>query len=38
VAQVDVALEQQILDVPKAQREPHIHHYHQPVTSGEEWK
>jgi hypothetical protein len=26
VADVDPALEQQILDVPQAQRKPHVHH------------
>lgn len=30
VAKVDAAFEQQILDVPQAQRELHVHHHHQP--------
>jgi len=29
VADIDAALEQQILDVPQAEREPHVHHHHQ---------
>ena len=30
VTQVNAALEEQVLDVPQAQRETHIHHDHQP--------
>ena len=29
VANVDVALEQQVFDVPHAQREAHVHHHHE---------
>ena len=27
MAQIDPALEQQVLDVPQRQREPHVHHH-----------
>lgn len=30
MAEINAALEQQILDVPQAQREPDIHHDHEP--------
>jgi hypothetical protein len=29
MAEVDAALEQQVLDFPQAEREPHIHHCDQ---------
>ena len=38
VAEIDAALEEQILDVPQRQREANIHQHHQPITSGEELK
>lgn len=34
VANVDPALEQQVLNVPQAQRKPDVHHYHQPDDFG----
>ena len=34
MAQVDATLEQEILDVPQAQREPDIHHHHEPDHLG----
>ena len=29
VADINTPLEQQVLDIPQAQREPHLHHHHE---------
>ena len=38
MADVDVALEQQILNIPQRQRKTHVHHNHQRITAGDELK
>jgi hypothetical protein len=34
MADVDAALEQQVLYVPQGEREPHVHHHHEPDHLG----
>jgi hypothetical protein len=38
VANVDPALEHEVLDVTQRKREANIHHHYEALTSGEEWK